>query len=247
MWCCRSSDHAVNRISWRSIAASVCSSTSGNWIAWLRASGRPQVMPLLRVRHRLVDAELRRRRATTRPAGSGSRARSAARARARGRPSRTRADAGTRTSRSVTSAWSVGMLNVHQKKSTLKPSASVGTRNAVMPTGEPGSPDVRGEHDVVRRVVQPGVEPLRAVDHPLVAVARRPWSRGRSRRSRGSARSARTRAGGCRRGSRASTRLAARRCRSRASSARSGSCRRSSSRSAGRCAARGPSSRGARG
>ena len=35
------------------------------------------------------------------------------------------------------------MLNVHQKKSTLKPSASVGTRNAVMPTGEPGSPDVR--------------------------------------------------------------------------------------------------------
>ena len=47
-------------------------------------------------------------------------------------------------------------------------------------------------------------------------------------------------AAACRRGSRASTRPAARRCRSRASSAPSGSCRRSSSRSAGRCAARGP-------
>jgi hypothetical protein len=37
------------------------------------------------------------------------------------------------------------MLNVHQKKSTLKPGASVGTRNAVMPTGDPGSPDVRAK------------------------------------------------------------------------------------------------------
>ena len=99
-----------------------------------------------------------------------------------------RVGAATRTSRSVTSAWSVGMLNVHQKKSTLKPAASVGTRNAVMPTGEPGLARRAGEHDVVRRVVQPGVEPLRAVDHPLVAVAARRSSRGRSRRSRGSAR-----------------------------------------------------------
>ena len=45
----------------------------------------------------------------------------------------------------VTSAWSVGMLNVHQKKSTEKPGASVGTRKALMPTGEPGSPDVRAK------------------------------------------------------------------------------------------------------
>ena len=45
----------------------------------------------------------------------------------------------------MTSAWSVGMLKVHQKKSTLKPGASVGTRNALMPTGEPGSPEVRAK------------------------------------------------------------------------------------------------------
>ena len=55
------------------------------------------------------------------------------------------ASAPTRTSVIVTSAWSVGMLNVHQKKSTLKPGASVGTRKAVMPTGEPGSPEVRAK------------------------------------------------------------------------------------------------------
>ena len=35
--------------------------------------------------------------------------------------------------RSVTSAWSVGMLNVHQWNSTSKPSASVGTTKPVMP------------------------------------------------------------------------------------------------------------------
>ena len=44
MWWRRSSDHAVNRMSCRNIVASVCSSTSGNWIAWLRASGFPQVV-----------------------------------------------------------------------------------------------------------------------------------------------------------------------------------------------------------
>ena len=99
--------------------------------------------PRVRVRDRLVDAELRgaeRRRGLAdavlvdevlrelEPAVDAD---------------RTRPIAGTRTSRIVTSAWSVGMLNVHQKKSTLKPGASVGTRNAVMPNGEPGSPDVR--------------------------------------------------------------------------------------------------------
>ena len=45
----------------------------------------------------------------------------------------------------VTSAWSVGMLNVHQKKSTENPGMSVGTRKALMPTGEPWSPDVRAK------------------------------------------------------------------------------------------------------
>ena len=53
------------------------------------------------------------------------------------------ASAPTRTSVSDTSAWSVGMLNVHQKNSTLKPGASVGTRKAVIPSGLPGSPEVR--------------------------------------------------------------------------------------------------------
>src|SRR6476619_5425785 len=59
MWCRRSSDHAVNRISCRSIAASVCSSTSGNWIAWLRERLAPRDARV-RVRDRFVDAELRR-------------------------------------------------------------------------------------------------------------------------------------------------------------------------------------------
>jgi hypothetical protein len=56
-----------------------------------------------------------------------------------------RASAPTRTSVRLTSAWSVGMLNVHQKKSTLKPAASVGTRKALIPLGLPGSPEVRAK------------------------------------------------------------------------------------------------------
>ena len=79
----------------------------------------------------------------------------------------------TRTSCSVTSAWSVGMLNVHQKKSTLKPGASVGTRKAVMPTGAPGSPDVRAKTMSWVAWCRPGVEPLLPVDDPLVAVGHR--------------------------------------------------------------------------
>ena len=82
------------------------------------------------------------------------------------------AESGTRTSRRVTSAWSVGMLNVHQWKSTEKPGVSTGTKNAVMPArarrrlaGRPG------EHDVVGGRVHPGVPALRPVDHPVAAVA----------------------------------------------------------------------------
>ena len=37
------------------------------------------------------------------------------------------------------------MLNVHQKNSTWKPGASVGTRKALIPFGLPGSPDVRAK------------------------------------------------------------------------------------------------------
>ena len=127
--------------------------------------------PAVGVGDGLVDAVLRGARATTPPGGCGSRARSAGRARGRGRPRPNTASAPTRTSVSVTSAWSVGMLNVHQKKSTLKPGASVGTRKALMPIGRAGLAGRAGEDDVVGGVVQAGVEPLHAVDHPLVAVA----------------------------------------------------------------------------
>ena len=158
-----------------------------------------------------------------------------------------RVDAGTRTSRIVTSAWSVGMLNVHQKKSTLKPAASVGTRNAVMPTGEPGSPDVRANTMSCVAWCSPELNRFVPLMHPLVAVG--DGGRLEVRRVGAVVRlgEPEREPAGAVEEARASTRRAARRCRSRASSARSGSCRRSSSRSAGRCAARGPSSRGARG
>src|SRR3954463_5379277 len=42
MWCSRSSSHAVDLMSSRTICASVCSSTSGHWMAWLTASERPK-------------------------------------------------------------------------------------------------------------------------------------------------------------------------------------------------------------
>ena len=44
MWWWRSSIQAVYRISWRSMAASVWSSTSGNWMPWFADSRLPQVM-----------------------------------------------------------------------------------------------------------------------------------------------------------------------------------------------------------
>ena len=53
------------------------------------------------------------------------------------------AESGTRTSRRVTSAWSVGMFNVHQWKSTENPGVATGTKNAVMPRALPSVPDVR--------------------------------------------------------------------------------------------------------
>ena len=50
-----------------------------------------------------------------------------------------------------------------------------------------------GEHDVVLRDVHSRVEALGAVDHPVLAVLRAPWSRATWRRCRGRARSGRTR------------------------------------------------------
>ena len=52
---------------------------------------------------------------------------------------------GTRTSRKVTCAWSVGMLNVQRYSSIVKPSAATGVRNAVMPVASPGWPLVRAK------------------------------------------------------------------------------------------------------
>ena len=59
MWWRRSISAAVERMSWRSIAASVCSSTSGNWMPWfcrqlLAPGGAP-----VGVGDGFVDAELR--------------------------------------------------------------------------------------------------------------------------------------------------------------------------------------------
>ena len=53
------------------------------------------------------------------------------------------AEAGTRTSRSSTSEWSLGMFSVQWWNRTSKPGASVGTRKAVIPRGLPASPAVR--------------------------------------------------------------------------------------------------------
>ncbi len=44
MWWRSSRATAVERISWRSIAASVCSSTSGNWMPWFADSFLFQVV-----------------------------------------------------------------------------------------------------------------------------------------------------------------------------------------------------------
>ncbi len=48
--------------------------------------------------------------------------------------------AGTRTSRNLMCAWSVGMLNVQRYSSTVKPMELTGVRNAVIPSASPGRP-----------------------------------------------------------------------------------------------------------
>jgi hypothetical protein len=53
--------------------------------------------------------------------------------------------AGTRTFSSVTSAWSLGMLNVHHMNSTQKPFEATGTMKHVIPRASPGLPLVRAK------------------------------------------------------------------------------------------------------
>ncbi len=136
--------HAVLWMSALSISHCVCSSTSGNWIAWLLASGLPNgVLVLAYCTERSMqncaaprlDAAWRMRfslkKCWTTPSPRPS-------------PPKTAAS-GTRTSASETCPWSVGMLKVHRYSSTLKPTASTGTRNAVMPSPLPGVPLVRAK------------------------------------------------------------------------------------------------------
>ena len=67
---------------------------------------------------------------------------------------------GTRTSSSVTSAWSVGMLNVHHMNSTSKPGVSVGTMKRGDAAGVARLARRAREDEVVGGRVQAGVEAL---------------------------------------------------------------------------------------
>src|ERR1700682_4688495 len=144
MWLWRSSSAAVFRTSPRTSSQSVHSSASGNWMPWFCHSGLPQTV---RSRAHLtasstqkaaaprLDAAWRMRFSWTKRCAS-----------ARPRSSSPRiASSPTRTSSSNTSAWSVGMLSVHQKNSTVSPGASRGTMKAVIPRASPGEPDVRAK------------------------------------------------------------------------------------------------------
>jgi len=95
------------------------------------------------------------------------------------------AESGTRTSVRVTSPWSLGMLNVHQKNGTSNPGESVGTMNAVMPRASPGLPEVRAKttswvaewtpvfHRFVPLITHP---PSRRTAVVSIHVASLPWS-----------------------------------------------------------------------
>src|ERR1700712_6149909 len=120
----------------------VCSSTSGNWMPWFVDSGLPNG---LRSVAYLTDSltqycaapsddaawrmrfSLKKCWTTCRPLPSPPKI----------------APLGTRMLVNDTWAWSVGMLDVHRYSSILKPSESVGVRNAVIPSPSPGLPDVR--------------------------------------------------------------------------------------------------------
>ena len=113
-------------------------------MAWFRHSGRPNTMRSFAY---FTDSSMQYCAAPTPDAAWRMRF-SCMNVLASARPSPSRpsiAVAGTRTSLSVTSAWSVGMLNVHHMKSTLKPGVSVGTMKQVMPLASPWSPDVRAK------------------------------------------------------------------------------------------------------
>src|SRR6516225_4245593 len=158
---------AVLWISARSISHWVCSSTRGNWIAWLAASGVPNGLrsfayatdsltqywaaPRLDAACR-IRFSLKKCCTTCSPRPS---------------PPKT-AVSGTRTSRRVTRAWSVGMLNVQRYSSTVKPGESTGVRNAVIPSAPQGSREAGAQESA-----RPGEARPRAV-RPLLERAG-PW------------------------------------------------------------------------
>ena len=136
--------HAVLWMSARSISPCVCSSTSGNWIAWLLASGLPNGLRALAysTERSMQNWAAPRLEAAWRMRFSLKKCWTICRP----RPSVPRmALSGTRTPVNETCAWSVGMLKVHRYSSTLKPGVSTGTRKPVMPVPLPGAPLVRAK------------------------------------------------------------------------------------------------------
>ena len=135
---------AVLWISARSISAWVCSSTSGNWMAWLLASGLPNGLRdfAYSTERSMQNCAAPRLEAACRMRFSLKKCCTSSRP----RPSAPRmALSGTRTWSSETRPWSVGMLKVHRYSSTLKPGVPTGTRNPVMPVPLPGVPLVRAK------------------------------------------------------------------------------------------------------
>jgi hypothetical protein len=136
--------HTVLWMSALSISPCVCNSASGNWIAWLLASGLPNGSLVLAysTERSMQNCAAPRLDAAWQMRFSLKKCWTTCSPRA-SPPSM--AVPGTRTLTSETCAWSVGMLNVHRYPSTLKPAASTGTRNPVMPSPLPGVPLVRAK------------------------------------------------------------------------------------------------------
>ncbi len=155
----------------RSISHCVCSSTSGNWIAWFVGERLAERLAHLGVLDRLVDAELRRAEARRRLADPVLVEEVLDDTAARGPHHRRSRRRGTRMSVRRMWAWSVGMLNVHRNSTISKPGRRRRHEEGGDPVAVAGLAAGAGEDQVVLRLVDPGVPRLLAVDHPLVAVA----------------------------------------------------------------------------